>query len=358
MVTSARPLRTPCISGLVFTLSLWLGGTPCLPAESAVARPGEVRQDAAGRAPSERSRFSVEQQGGTFWLVKPSGERFFSLGVCCVNQGASKEAWDAANPGYAAWRYYPQSNAWAVATLERLRSWGFTTVGGWSDFEALKSGAETNLVFAPVLHIGASAGAPWWDMWDPKVVARLDEIARQNIVPLRDDPRVIGYYTDNEIGWWNAILFNMTLQQAPTSGQRQRLLQLLRETYRNDWSALMQDFETSPILESWEELERHGMLHLRPGGNGLPVARQFLGLLAERYYSLVHDIVRKHDPRALLLGDRYPSFYYPEVIRASRPYLDVRVGVARPAFRQTPAGKRGCPRVQLDLSHPWPRVSH
>jgi hypothetical protein len=83
------------------------------------------------------------------------------------------------------------------------------------------------------LHIGASAGAPWWDMWDPKVVEGIDRVARENILGLRDDPRVIGYYTDNEIGWWNAILFKMTLEQAPTSGQRQRLIAFLRQTYQN-----------------------------------------------------------------------------------------------------------------------------
>jgi hypothetical protein len=266
--------------------------------------------------------FSIEQRGQAYWLVKPNGERFFSLGVCCVNQGVSRSDWDPANPGYAAWQYYKETNLWAPATLSRLKAWGFTTVGGWSDFQALKCSPEAGVAFAPVLHIGATAGAPWWDMWDPKVVERMDQIARENILPLRDDRRVIGYYTDNEIGWWNAILFKETLEQTPTSGQRQRLIQLLRRTYRDDWSALMQDFEPAPILESWEELERHGVLYLHPGGNGIKVEREFLGMLAERYYTLVHDLVRKYDRRALILGDRFPSFYYPEVVRACAPHVD------------------------------------
>jgi len=41
-----------------------------------------------------------------------------------------------------------------------------------------------------------------------------------------------------------------------------------------------------------------------------------------RYYSLVHDIIKKYDRRALILGDRFPSFYYPEVVRACVPYVD------------------------------------
>jgi len=37
---------------------------------------------------------------------------------------------------------------------------------------------------------------------------------------------------------------------------------------------------------------------------------------------LVRDIIRKYDRRALILGDRYQSFYYPEVARAAARYVD------------------------------------
>src|SRR2546430_8723669 len=249
--------------------------------------------------------FSIQQEGESAWLVRPNGERFFALGVCCVNRGASRQEFDPANPGYAAWQHYADSNLWAEATLKRLKAWGFTTVGGWSDFQALRHCGAADLAFAPVLQIGSTAGAPWWDMWDPKIIDRMDQVAREQILLLRDDPRLIGYYSDNEIGWWNAILFKMTLDQAPTSGQRQRLIELLRQTYQNDWSELLRDFEPAPGVENWQELDRHGMLFLRPDGNGIRVERRFLTLMAERYYSLVHDIIRKYDQRALILGDRF-----------------------------------------------------
>ncbi len=276
---------------------------------------------AAGNAPST-APFSIREQDGTSWLIKPNGERFFSLGVCVVTQGASRSEFDPTNPGYAAWQHYADSNEWAKATLRRLKSWGFTTVGGWSDFPALARSSETNIFFAPVLHIGSTAGAPWWDMWDSKIIDRMHQVARDQILPLRNDPRVIGYYSDNEMGWWNAILFKMTLEQASTSGQRQRLIKLLRETYRNEWSELLRDFDPAPGVENWDSLDRHGILFLRPGGNGMRTYRKFLGMLAERYYLLVHEIIRKYDQRALILGDRYQSFYYPEVARAAAPYVD------------------------------------
>src|ERR1043165_7452817 len=69
------------------------------------------------------------------------------------------------------------------------------------------------------LYIGSTAGAPWWDMWDAKITDRMDAVAREQILPLRDDPRLLGYYSDNEMGWWNAILFQMTLEQAPSRSE-------------------------------------------------------------------------------------------------------------------------------------------
>ena len=269
-----------------------------------------------------RNSFSIQPSDGIDWLVRPNGERFFSLGVCVVTTGVSPSAFDPNNPRYAARREYADANQWAEATLKRLKSWGFTTIGGWSDFQALKQSRDRDVVFAPVLHIGSTAGAPWWDMWDPKVLDRMEQVARDQILALRDDPRLIGYYSDNELGWWNAILLQMTFEQAPTSGQRHRLLELLRQTYRNDWSELLQDFEPASGVENWQELEQHGTLFLRPGGSGTRTMRRFLALLAERYYSLVHDIIRKYDQRALILGDRYQPFYYPEVARACAPYVD------------------------------------
>src|SRR5205814_8693139 len=104
-------------------------------------------------------------------------------------------------------------------------------------------------------------------------------------------------------------------------GQKQRLISLLQKKY-GDWAKLMVDFE-SDSATSWKELSQKGNLYLRPGGEGIHVMREFLSLLASRYYQLMHDTIRRYDQRALILGDRYQSFYYPEVIRATRNNLDV-----------------------------------
>jgi hypothetical protein len=265
--------------------------------------------------------YSIQERNGISWLAKPDGERFFSLGVCVVDQGVSRGRFNPNNPGYAAFQHYANSNRWAEAALLRLKEWKFTTVGGWSDYPALLQCRDADQAFIPVLAVGMSCGVPWRDMWDTNVIAQMHQIARSKILPLHDDPRVLGYYSDNEMGWWNAQLFKMTLEQAPTSGQRRRLLQLLHETYHDRWPELLKDFEAEGA-GSFEELEQHGMLYLRPGSNGILTYRRFLGLMADRYYSLVRQIIHTYDPRGLILGDRYQSFYYPEVVRASASSVD------------------------------------
>ncbi len=265
--------------------------------------------------------FSLSREGAHWWLRSPDGQPFFSVGVCLVTRGASRESFSPTNPGYAAWQHYQNDAAWADATLKRLREWCFDTIGAWSHHSNLMASPRMLRGLTPVLHVGSTAGAPWWDMWDPKIIQRMDDVARGQIFSVRDDPRLIGYYTDNEMGWWNATLFRMALDQPATSGQRQRLVKLLRETYANDWKKLLADFEPEGA-DSFDALDQRGQLWLRPGGNGVRVMRRFLALAASRYYQLVHDIIRKYDRRALILGDRYQSFYYPEVAHAATPYID------------------------------------
>jgi hypothetical protein len=266
--------------------------------------------------------FSLTKSHGAHWLRSPSGTPFFSLGICCVDQGVPTNKFDSRNPAYVASRFYESPPQWAEATCQRLGQWSFTTIGAWSDYELLRTAPSKLPALTPILHVGSTAGAPWWDMWSDKVVAEMDRVARKLILPLRDDPRLLGYYTDNEMGWWNAILIKMTMEQSPASGQRQRLLTLLRQEYGHDWDRFQNDFDADGA-SSFADLSAGGRIYLRGGGNGIRVARKFMGILADRYYSLVHGMIRKYDQRALILGDRYQSFFYPEVARASRKWVDI-----------------------------------
>jgi len=269
----------------------------------------------------------IEQRTNGWWWVGSDSKPFLSIGACVVSGWDSRDNHDPENPGYSVWKVHPTPEAWADVTLRRLHSWGFNTLGAWADPTVLgpaqkRAAAEGRALWVtPVLHMGSSAGAPWWDLWDPVVVGRMEEKARDEMALYRGDARVLGYYSDNELGWWGATLWKLTLEQKPTSGQRQRLVGLLRERYAGDWGRLREDFDAENA-DGWEALERGGALYVKAGGRGFGVLREFLGLVATRYYQLCRDIVKKHDPEALFLGDRYASFYYPEVARAAGRYVD------------------------------------
>ena len=162
-----------------------------------------------------------------------------------------------------------------------------------------------------------------------------------NIGTLAGNPQVIGYYSDNELGWWNAILWKMTLEQPASSGQRQRLVKLVREEYGDDWNALVRDFEPQNAT-NWEELDRAGMLWLRPGGDGIRTIRRFLSLVADRYYQLMRDTIRKFDPDAL-----YPRRPLPVVLLS-------RGGGGEPAVRRRDFDQ---PERQLERRHVYSLVS-
>jgi len=91
---------------------------------------------------------------------RPERSTLFFSGCLFGHSGLSATEFDPENPGYAAWQHYSEPLAWADASLKRLKGWGFTTLGAWSDHETLKRSTEMTLWLTPVLHVGSTAGAP------------------------------------------------------------------------------------------------------------------------------------------------------------------------------------------------------
>lgn len=265
------------------------------------------------------TRFTLVNQGGDWWLEGPDRKPFFSLGVCCVTTGETYLEDDPSNPAYAAYRYYSTGRqAWADDTVARLQSWNFNTIGAWSDAKTLRAVSAPGLKFTPILHMGSAAGAPWRDMWDPQIVKLMDDVAHDQIKDFKGEGRVIGYFSDNEQGWWYGALFDWAWKGVHT---RAKFIDLLSKRY-GSWQALLHDFV--PVGASdFATLRKSGRLFLRPGGHGISAVDAYIGLLAERYYSLCRSIIKKYDPGALYLGDRYISNFYPAVARAAGKYADV-----------------------------------
>jgi hypothetical protein len=136
-------------------------------------------------------------QGGAWWFVSPDGRREFLNSVTTVQPCLLGR--DPKGPHYVAGAYAGSHDldAWAEATVRRLRSFGFKGVGAWSE---------------PVLHrfdvpitrdlnLSTWAGGAPWSGDDSAWAAAIEEAVRKQVGPLRDNHQLVGYYLDNELYW-------------------------------------------------------------------------------------------------------------------------------------------------------------
>ena len=265
--------------------------------------------------------FRVEKSAGTWWFLSPSGERFWSLGVNCVTGGVTKEKWNDANPSYAWWRYHSTHEAWAEESMDRLRRWGFNTLGAWSDYQALNS-ASKPMPYTEVLYFGTSIEAPASDLFSPEAEKVIEQVAKEYVPKLANDPNLIGWFSDNELGWWDDTLFVHFMAQSKENHTKQRLVALIEEHYGGDWDKLLKDWKPERA-KSFSELLHETAMVLRPGGDGMKLVNRFIYVLADRYYKLCRDAIRRYDKNHLYLGDRYIQWYPQEVARAAGKYVDV-----------------------------------
>ena len=100
--------------------------------------------------------FRVEQIEGVWWFVDPDGGLFLSKGVDAVNfdhdciQNTNRFPYRE-----ACQQKYGSREAWRAAAAQRLRSWGFNSLGAWSDDKVANAGSAPLAVTANV-DIGAS----------------------------------------------------------------------------------------------------------------------------------------------------------------------------------------------------------
>ena len=239
-----------------------------------------------------------------------------------MEPGDSWQTYNTKKPAYTAWSHYASGSEWAQKTQTDLRSWGFNTLGGWSENSLLnKSSSEVRLPYTVVLHLGAYHRAPWDDLFSDEAYRAIDGAAKSQIDPIKNDPNLIGYFTDNELGWWDDTIFLNYVKLLPeNSAGRKKAHELIRDHY-----GTFENFKKDWILssKSWEQFDRSPDLKLRPGGSGMEVVNKWTRTIGDHYYKTVHDAIRRYDQNHLILGDRYCQYFNFEIARASKPYIDV-----------------------------------
>ncbi|HUK08202.1 MAG TPA: hypothetical protein VLX09_10070 [Stellaceae bacterium] len=266
-------------------------------------------------APS--SRWQLDRTEGHAWLVSPCGQRVFTLGVNVMDPGFIDPSLE--RDAYSRAPVEPRLAQWIDAARKNVTEWGFNTAGGFS--------IAPDLLRMPTvinLELGRNSRFHWFDPFDPKMPAIMRDKARELVAPYRGSPYRIGYFSDNEVGWWGGALFRWYSAAAPNFHTKARLVSLLRSYYRDNWKRFTADFAPPAGVNSWRQLlSAREVTHLRPGGNGIAVVRRWTFMVAEHYYKLSRDAIHAADPQALYLGDRLPIYYDPMAVRAGTPYVDL-----------------------------------
>ncbi|MCM3784556.1 hypothetical protein M3231_16355 [Neobacillus mesonae] len=276
--------------------------------------------------------FRTEQQGdGKWWFVDPDGYALFSAGINCVQpavftrlegmehllpllpdkNGPFRDAWSAGGKEYSFQianlnRVYGADwhKAWQELTERRLQKWGFNTIGNWSASDFIH---HSHLPYVlQMSHFPTTEQTifrDFPDVFSPEYERSAKEFAEQ-LVPLREDRRLIGYFMRNEPHWAFVDRLNLTQQmlQSPVSfASKKKFINELKvkyssvESWNTAWDSDYTSFDDlyEPQLQLAFNMAREEDY------------RCFNRKLIRRYTELPANFCKLADPHHLNLGMRY-----------------------------------------------------
>lgn len=277
--------------------------------------------------------YRLEAVDGLWWLVTPDGEPFLSKGVNHVSFHGDH----APELGYSPYeqavsQQYGDKKRWAVAATNRLREWGFNTIGAWSNDVTYTHG----LAYTPVLNIAARAGGDWQygvfpDVFAPHFAQVAEQIAAESCAPRCDDPHLLGYFTDNELRWGPDWRSDHTLlvdfwEMPPNKPGRAAAVAFVRGFYGDDLARFNAAWGTD--YPSWERLSAVGRWSQLVPESAQPddlaaLTDGFVREVAAQYFRVCHDAIRRYDPHHLIIGCRFAGYASRMVIESMQDYVDV-----------------------------------
>ena len=192
---------------------------------------------------------------------------------------------------------YGSCEAWAAAAVEKLKDLGFNTLS-FSDGMLLRRG----LAHTEMLNFGATVAAGDDDLnivtgneqpctaipnvFSPKFAEYCRFVAGRLCYDNRNDPWLVGYYLDNELAWWGGGsdfhsgvadgIFNAVAKKSEDHSAKAALREFLRIKGVAD-----------------------------PSMASAKLKREFIRLVARRYFETATSAIRDADPNHLILGCRF-----------------------------------------------------
>jgi hypothetical protein len=249
--------------------------------------------------------FHSAKIGSRWWLIDPEGALYLDKSVVSVQTTPTPRAVAALE------KKFGDETKWAAQTSVWLRELGFNGLGAWSNTERLVGvpqplaytriwnfmssyGKKRGGTFQQPGHTGYPKDAIF--VFDPEFERFCDEHAKP-LAAQKDDPWLLGHFTDNELPLnRNALTNYLALPEGDLGFRAAR--EFLRE--RHGASAAIKDVTDADKAA-------------------------FLELVVDRYLRIVCGAIRRYDPNHMILGPRVHggALSCPEVFRACGRHLDV-----------------------------------
>jgi len=320
-----------------------------------------------GASRTERRRatgfFRVERIAEQWTLIDPEGYPFYSLGIDVIGTGDTytrvsgreqkfqqylssredekfAEAWrppygygpyglDNKGLVFSPYVYFQIQQrgrdyraAWREEAKQRLLSWRVNTIGAWGSGDFIESSKLPYVAFAGGSRSPALPGSSFPDVFAPQFQANVDKSAA-GAAKRKDDPLLIGWFSDNELDWYGDWqhqkgLVDFVQLAEPAQPAKQEWVKFLRRRYRDDLAALNEAWERN--FAAWDDILA---LQERVPRGGAEDESAFLELIADRYFEITAQALKRYDPHHLTLGARYAGQAPAEVVRASARHVDV-----------------------------------
>lgn len=285
---------------------------------------------------TETGYYHIEKQDGKFVMVNPLGNLYFSLGVNLTGsvgesytqvsgreyiyewlpENTPESGFSSAymNSGNDYFSYYianlirkyekPFNKAdYYRMSVERLKKWGFTSEGGFSDTPS----AESNDTGFPEVKFSylpdgfSISGTSLYDIFKEGADDALAQLMTANrIAERKDDPRIVGYFFGNELPYhqFDRHVLTAKASEVATKGA---LVDWLSERYEGDIAAFNAGWETT--FESFEAMREVEIP--RNTETSATDMNAFFEVYLDLFYSTLEAKFREADPNHMLMGDRY-----------------------------------------------------
>ncbi len=284
---------------------------------------------------------------GRWLFIDPDDNAFFYRGVTSINRAGTVGGRRAVPGPYALTvqkKFGKDDHAFVMSVIGRLRELNFNAMGAWTTSEFFDQGMPYTEIteFAYCGPQIRARGAHLPDVFDPKWAAAIDAKAKEICTPRRDSKMLVGYFTDNEMGWGQAggeaiEAQTRAVNPSPRTVTLLQALITLAESFAGGeaaWTMALSRHDNSiaKLSTAWElpftnrqalraALARGGLLSSHAYSEDCDA---FSHLVAHEYFKKSAEAIRKYDPNHLILGCRFGGPPGAVVLdECRRPWVDV-----------------------------------